>query len=264
MLQFQTKKVLIFSFLFLLLAGLVLAVPSSDTFIIDESEGVVDSLRIVPVFNPVVQSGEGYNLFFEVFHNYSHVDFDNTDCSLRLFKGGEYFQTDEFNVGVNGKTFNFFVNDSNFTKPGVYTGLITCNNSVLGKSGFVEYKFRAQQDGLFVLDSGLALVGLTGLVAFLIGLLWITFSIDSSEHFNLRLLLLFISVIVLLGVLNYSMTLLNSVNPDMLVSQVLSTMYYVGVYSMFLFFAYFILFYFIPKIFYWINDNFIKNSGGRK
>ena len=268
MLAFLTdnKFKFLFCFLFLFLLMFPSSVFSIRDFVVSTPNENVDSLRIVPVYNPYFEAGENYKLFFEPYYNYTPVK-DNLSCSLRLYQDSRVYNQDVIVDGLNRDSFYFDINNSNWSKPGMYGAIISCNTTVnpsnpsdtnFQRGGFVQFTYRVQGDEFLPFDSRYPLVALAGLVVFLIGLLWITFNIDPVEHFQLRLLLLFVSVITLLGVLNFSLTLLNSLNSNMLISNVVGTMYHVGVYSMFLFFAYFIFFYFIPKIFGWINDNLIR------
>jgi len=140
-----------------------------------------------------------------------------------------------------------------------YTYLVACD-SVEGESAFVSVDFEITKEGKdpdrVFLSLGAALL----MIALLFAVLKITFSIDAEEHMNIKLLMTLISMIIVTIISKTALSIVQSLNTTSIIVNSFITFYRVSLVLFFLFNAYFILFYYIPKIFEYINEKIIKRK----
>ena len=197
---------------------------------------------------------------------------DNNTYSFLTFEDGVKLHNSNFSCEVlRGTTLNSLDNDVNgysesFTVTSVDVNIVDYTvvcTTTSGTSGTFSGVYEFTNSGTNPERNLNGIVSILALGFFIFALLKMTYNIDDEDHAYIKLLLMFVSFILMVTLLYLALQFVIVSNLSLIIINGFTTVYRVGMWTMYLFFAYFMFFYFIPKMFMWINDNIIK-KGGKK
>lgn len=185
------KKTILF--LVLLLIPLVYAAPPSQVF----GSASADSLAMRISDLPVVKVNTAYKLKIHVFNGTTGYPVNSgVSCYLHLYNESlKHIAETEATTTDHVFDYELEVSNTNFSKAGYYSYIVQCNTSTHGSylAGYIE----ATNDGKVPGSrEGMALNLILGVAIMLGFLMFLSFSMD-EEHFILKLINIFLSVIVL-------------------------------------------------------------------
>ncbi len=151
----------------------------------------------------------------------------------------------------------FNVSDELFNTTGQIGFGVRCNSSE-GEFGAITGGFTVVEDNFKENTGYMSFIMILAVFILIWTLLKISFNLD-EEHIIIKLLFTIMSFILAVTGINFGLISITTGNFNIVIVNAATTIYRISMTLTYLFFAY-ITFYYIWKLFDWINENFIKRK----